>query len=50
MYYLQSYQGELHVNILVLDYREMLQESVSDLRSTMRELQERLRSVDGEGS
>lgn len=29
--------------------REMLEESVSDLRSTMCELQERLRSVDGEG-
>ncbi|XP_056267492.1 coiled-coil domain containing 169 [Pseudoliparis swirei] len=30
--------------------KEMLEESVSDLRSTMRELQERLRSVDGEGN
>ncbi|TNN54077.1 Coiled-coil domain-containing protein 169 [Liparis tanakae] len=29
---------------------EMLEASVSDLRSTMRELQERLRSVDGEGN
>lgn len=29
--------------------REMLQESVSGLRGTMRELQERLNSVDGEG-
>lgn len=34
---------------LPLDYREMLEESVSDLRSTMCELQERLHSVDGEG-
>ncbi|XP_034406633.1 coiled-coil domain-containing protein 169 [Cyclopterus lumpus] len=30
--------------------KEMLKESVSDLRSTMRELQERLRRVDGEGN
>lgn len=34
---------------LPLDYREMLEESVSDLRSTMCELQERLHSVDGQG-
>lgn len=33
----------------LLGYREMLEESVSDLRSTMCELQERLHSVDGEG-
>lgn len=30
-------------------YREMLEESVSDLRSTMCELQDRLHSVDGQG-
>lgn len=30
--------------------REMLEESVSGLRSTMCELQERLNSVDGEGT
>lgn len=34
--------------VMTLD-REMLDESVSDLRSTMCELQERLHSVDGEG-
>lgn len=33
----------------LLGCREMLEESVSDLRSTMCELQERLHSVDGEG-
>ncbi|XP_071362100.1 coiled-coil domain-containing protein 169 isoform X2 [Trachinotus anak] len=32
------------------EMKEMLEESVSDLRSTMRELQERLHSVDGEGN
>ncbi|XP_008331081.1 coiled-coil domain-containing protein 169 [Cynoglossus semilaevis] len=32
------------------EMREMLDESVSDLRSTMCELQDRLHSVDGEGS
>ncbi|KAK9536549.1 hypothetical protein VZT92_006322 [Zoarces viviparus] len=32
------------------EIKEMLEESVSDLRSTMCELQERLRSVDGEGN
>ncbi|XP_034538921.1 coiled-coil domain-containing protein 169 [Notolabrus celidotus] len=32
------------------EMREMLEESVSDLRSTMCELQERLHSVDGEGN
>ncbi|XP_062262359.1 coiled-coil domain containing 169 isoform X2 [Platichthys flesus] len=32
------------------EMREMLEESVSDLRGTMRELQERLHSVDGEGN
>ncbi|XP_074527775.1 coiled-coil domain-containing protein 169 [Halichoeres trimaculatus] len=32
------------------EIREMLEESVSDLRSTMCELQERLHSVDGEGN
>ncbi|XP_040007228.1 coiled-coil domain containing 169 [Xiphias gladius] len=32
------------------EMKEMLEESVSDLRSTMRELQERLQSVDGEGN
>ncbi|XP_022594721.1 coiled-coil domain-containing protein 169 [Seriola dumerili] len=32
------------------EIKEMLEESVSDLRSTMRELQERLHSVDGEGN
>lgn len=35
---------------LSFDCREMLKESVSDLRSTMCELQERLHSVDGEGN
>lgn len=35
--------------VWLFDYREMLEESVSDLRSTMCELQERLHSVDGEG-
>lgn len=34
---------------LAFGFREMLEESVSDLRSTMCELQERLHSVDGEG-
>ncbi|KAJ0004575.1 hypothetical protein NQD34_010789, partial [Periophthalmus magnuspinnatus] len=33
-----------------LGLREMLEESVSDLRSTLCELQERLHSVDGEGN
>ncbi|KAL6098706.1 ccdc169 [Pungitius sinensis] len=32
------------------DLKEMLEESVTDLRSTMGELQERLHSVDGEGN
>ncbi|XP_032390287.1 coiled-coil domain-containing protein 169 isoform X6 [Etheostoma spectabile] len=32
------------------EMKEMLEESVSDLRSTMCELQERLHSVDGEGN
>ncbi|KAM7374488.1 hypothetical protein PAMP_007143 [Pampus punctatissimus] len=32
------------------ELKEMLEESVSDLRSTMCELQERLHSVDGEGN
>ncbi|KAM8897799.1 coiled-coil domain-containing protein 169 [Spinachia spinachia] len=32
------------------DMKEMLEESVTDLRSTMGELQERLHSVDGEGN
>uniref|UniRef100_A0A3B4Z463 Coiled-coil domain containing 169 n=1 Tax=Seriola lalandi dorsalis TaxID=1841481 RepID=A0A3B4Z463_SERLL len=32
------------------EIKEMLEESVSDLRSTMRELQDRLHSVDGEGN
>uniref|UniRef100_A0A8D0DAJ1 Coiled-coil domain containing 169 n=1 Tax=Sander lucioperca TaxID=283035 RepID=A0A8D0DAJ1_SANLU len=32
------------------EMKEMLDESVSDLRSTMCELQERLHSVDGEGN
>ncbi|XP_047463958.1 coiled-coil domain containing 169 [Mugil cephalus] len=32
------------------EMKEMLEESVSDLRSTMCELQERLNSVDGEGN
>lgn len=37
------------VNKSTIWYREMLGGSVSDLRSTMCELQERLQSVDGEG-
>uniref|UniRef100_A0A8C6SPH1 Coiled-coil domain containing 169 n=1 Tax=Neogobius melanostomus TaxID=47308 RepID=A0A8C6SPH1_9GOBI len=32
------------------EVKEMLEESVSDLRSTLCELQERLQSVDGEGN
>ncbi|XP_068186543.1 coiled-coil domain-containing protein 169 [Antennarius striatus] len=32
------------------EMKQMLEESASDLRATMRELQERLRSVDGEGN
>ncbi|XP_056450882.1 coiled-coil domain containing 169 [Gadus chalcogrammus] len=32
------------------EMKDMLEESVSDLRGTMRELQERLHSVDGEGN
>uniref|UniRef100_A0A667YWA6 Coiled-coil domain containing 169 n=1 Tax=Myripristis murdjan TaxID=586833 RepID=A0A667YWA6_9TELE len=41
---------DLDFSPLTPDYREMLEESVSDLRSTMCELQERLHSVDGEGN
>lgn len=36
-------------SIALLNHREMMEESVSDLRSTMCELQERLHGVDGEG-
>ena len=37
------------MHFLVLCCRDMLEESVSDLRTTLCELQERLHSVDGEG-
>lgn len=44
---IQTQTNEKHR--LSFGFREMLEESVSDLRSTMCELQDRLHSVDGEG-
>ncbi|XP_067348318.1 coiled-coil domain containing 169 [Channa argus] len=46
-YDLSGLQAELEQGRVM---KEMLEESVSDLRSTMCELQERLHSVDGEGN